>query len=60
MGRYLLRRPPAQARFPLAPDQPPGHRLFRNDLARGAPATLRFTDVTEKSGIAGAALLVAA
>jgi hypothetical protein len=26
-------------------------RLFRNDLAAGDPATLRFTDVTEQSGI---------
>ena len=46
-------RPPAQARFPLPPGHPPGHRLFRNDLALGAPGTLRFTDVTEKSGIGG-------
>jgi len=44
---------PAEARFPPASGQPPGTRLFRNDLdrrARGTPR-LRFTDVTEKAGI---------
>ncbi len=40
---------PEQSRFPPAPGQPRGHRLFRNDLeGRGG---LRFTDVSERSGI---------
>ena len=44
---------PREARFPPAPGQPPGARLFRNDLARGADGRprLRFTDVTEKAGL---------
>jgi enediyne biosynthesis protein E4 len=47
------RKTPAEARFPPAPGQPPGTRLFRNDLERGSRGTgrLRFTDVTEKAGL---------
>jgi hypothetical protein len=47
------RKAPAEARFLPSPGQPPGTRLFRNDLdrrSRGA-SRLRFTDVTEKAGI---------
>src|SRR6185295_15106130 len=38
-----------------ATGQPPGHRLFRNDLRRGASGRLEphFTDVTEQAGLAG-------
>jgi hypothetical protein len=35
--------------FPLPKTQKPGHRLFRNELFPGKQ--LRFTDVTEKSGL---------
>ncbi len=44
---------PAQARFPPAPGQPAGARLFRNDRVREPDGRyrLRFTDVTEKSGL---------
>jgi hypothetical protein len=47
------RKTPAEARFPPAPGQPPGTRLFRNDLDPGARGIgrLRFTDVTEKAGL---------
>jgi hypothetical protein len=47
------RKTPAEARFPPAPGQPPGTRLFRNDLEGRARGTgrLRFTDVTEKAGL---------
>jgi len=39
----------AQALFPLPAGQPPGDRLFRNELVPGG--TLRFTDVTAAAGI---------
>ena len=44
---------PAQARFPPAPGQPLGARLFRNDRVRGPDGRYRlhFTDVTEKAGL---------
>jgi hypothetical protein len=43
--------------FPLRHPAPPSDRLYRNDLAReGSGAVrLRFTDVTEESGLAGLA-----
>jgi hypothetical protein len=47
------RKTPAEARFPPVPGQPPGTRLFRNDLGHSARGTrrLHFTDVTEKTGL---------
>jgi len=42
----------AQALFPLPAGQPPGDRLFRNELVPGG--TLRFTDVTAAAGISHA------
>ena len=44
------------AQATLKPQGPLGHRLYRNDLAAGPEGrrTLRFTDVTEGSGIATA------
>ena len=47
------RKSPGEARFPPAPGQLMGARLFRNDLARGPDGRprLHFTDVTEKAGI---------
>jgi hypothetical protein len=45
--------PSKLARFPPPSGQPPGCRLFRNDLTRdgsGRPV-LRFTDVTEAAGL---------
>ncbi|PYQ49256.1 MAG: hypothetical protein DMF78_18795 [Acidobacteria bacterium] len=46
-------RPPSAAQFPPPAGQPPGCRLFRNDLTRDASGRplLRFTDVTEKAGL---------
>ena len=46
-------KPPAQALIPPRPDLPLKGRLFRNDLTVGADGsrTLRFTDVTDSSGI---------
>ncbi len=46
-------RPPSEARYPLPPGQPPGCRLFRNDLRRDASGrpVLHFTDVTEQAGL---------
>jgi hypothetical protein len=43
-----------EALLPPPADQPPGDRLYRNDLAIAADGarTLRFTDVTAESGIA--------
>jgi len=38
-----------QARFPPAPGQRPGNRLFRNELIPGGE--LRFSDVTEEAGV---------
>ena len=52
-GSMLDGRAPGQSRFPPAPGQPLGHRLFRNELMPGG--SLRFTDVTLTSGIAGPA-----
>ena len=46
-------RTPELSRFPPEAGQPLGHRLFRNDLVPGG--TLRFTDVTEASGLSGPA-----
>ena len=45
-GEVLLLAPP--------PDQPPGDRLFRNDLdtGPGGEGRLAFTDVTGEAGIA--------
>jgi hypothetical protein len=40
---------PSQAKFPPPPGSQPGHRLFRNELFPSKQ--LRFTDVTEKSGL---------
>ena len=40
---------PGRGLLALPPDQPPGDRLFRNDLAQGG--ALRFADVTEASGL---------
>ena len=47
-------RSPAASPYPRAPGQTPGHRLFRNDLRRGASGRLEahFTDVTEQAGLA--------
>ena len=47
-------KPPSKSPFPPAPGQPPGHRLFRNDLRRGPSGQLEphFTDVTEQAGLA--------
>ncbi len=42
-------QPFEEALFPLPPGQPPGDRLFRNDLVPGG--TLRFTDVTSAAGL---------
>jgi len=44
---------PADALFPPPPGQPPGDRLYRNDLKTGADGrpALSFTDVTETAGI---------
>jgi len=39
----------AQALFPLPADQPPGDRLFRNELVPGGE--LRFTDITAPAGL---------
>jgi hypothetical protein len=46
-------RPPSEARYPPPPGQPPGCRLFRNDLRRDASGrpVLHFTDVTEQAGL---------
>jgi enediyne biosynthesis protein E4 len=44
---------PARSRFPPAAGEPRGHRLFRNELERGGG--LRFSDVTEASGLKGPA-----
>ena len=52
-GRMLGNKPIGAATFPPADPSALGARLFRNDLtidARGA-RTLRFTDVTARSGI---------
>jgi len=46
-------RTPELSRFPPEAGQPLGHRLFRNDLTPGG--ALRFTDVTEASGLSGPA-----
>jgi hypothetical protein len=43
---------PAEALFPLPADQPPGDRLFRNELIPGGE--LRFTDATASAGLAHA------
>lgn len=40
---------PAQALFPLPASQPPGDRLFRNELQ--PDGVLRFTDVTATAGL---------
>ena len=47
------RKTPADSPFPPAPGQPPGSRLFRNDLRRGPSGRLEphFTDVTEQAGL---------
>jgi hypothetical protein len=45
-------RTPAQALIPPRDASPLKGRLYKNDLARnGEPTTLRFTDVTDQSGI---------
>ena len=41
---------PERSRFPPPLGQRPGHRLFRNELSR-EKGSLRFTDVTEASGL---------
>ena len=50
-----VQKPASASPFPPAPGQPPGHRLFRNDLRPGASGRLEppFTDVTAQSGLAG-------
>jgi enediyne biosynthesis protein E4 len=45
-GTALNQQPPL---FPLPKTQPPGNRFFRNELVPSGK--LRFTDVTEKSGL---------
>lgn len=45
---------PGEATFPPAEDKPLSDRLYRNDLVPGDPDSLRFTDVTEESGLLGA------
>ena len=52
-GRMLGDRPISAATYPPADPSGPGVRLYRNDLAVGAGGapTLRFTDVTARSGI---------
>src|SRR5436189_5074616 len=52
-GRMLGNRPISAATYPPADPSGPGVRLYRNDLAVGAGGapTLRFTDVTARSGI---------
>jgi len=47
------RKAPGESRFPPAPGQPMGARLYRNDLAPGPDGRprLHFTDVTDKAGI---------
>src|SRR5260221_12731392 len=44
---------PGNTQFPWRGSEPPRGRLFRNDLVIGKDGsrTLKFTDVTEKSGI---------
>jgi enediyne biosynthesis protein E4 len=48
-------KPASGSPFPPAAGQPPGHRLFRNDLRPGPSGRLEphFTDVTEQAGLAG-------
>ncbi len=52
-GEMLGPKPPSAALFPPPPGKPPGARLYRNDLTVAPDGTrsLRFTDVTEQSGI---------
>lgn len=42
---------PGNTLFPWRGAGPPRSRLYRNDLTAGKTGSLRFTDVTEKSGI---------
>lgn len=42
---------PGNTRFPWRGPGPPRARLYRNEMTAGKPGSLKFTDVTEKSGI---------
>ena len=55
-GRMMEDADPIEkALFPPRHPLPLSGRLYRNDLAAGHPESLRFTDVTESSGIAAIA-----